>query len=190
MNKKSKYYNDDISHRLFESLDIDLTGYIYKKDLILAIESAGLVKDDPRLKSLIDNLNSYTDSQKIKIDDFKKLISNQFELIEKAIKKDLMIPDFKKFCEEIDIIFNDLLSLKDGDVANYIPQLEKVDHDAFAISICTVDGQQYNIGDYEINFSAQSTCKPINYCMALQENGRKKVHDLLVVSLVVMVLMN
>ena len=177
INKPDQYYHQELSHRLFESLDLSSKGFIYKKDLIGTLESVGLLKDDPRLKSLRSALKSYTDSQEINFTDFKKLFKLNQDLIEKALKKDLMIPDFKCFCEEIENIYKDLLLLKDGKVADYIPQLQKVDPDLFAISICTVDGQQYHIGDYEKTFSAQSTCKPINYCMALKENGENKVHQ-------------
>ena len=174
---QNKGYHQEISHRLFESLDYNLTGFIYKKDLIKSLENIGLLKDDPRLKSLRGALKGYGDSQKIDFTSFKELLKFNYSLIEKALKKDLMIPDFKCFCKDIKNIYNDLLSLKDGKVADYIPQLKKVDPDLFAISICTVDGQQYHIGDHKKTFSAQSTCKPINYCMALKENGEEKVHQ-------------
>ena len=87
INKPDEYYHQETSHRLFESLDVNLKGFICKKDLILALESVGLLKDDPRLKSLRSALKSYTDSQKIDYANFKKLFKLNHVLIEKAFKK-------------------------------------------------------------------------------------------------------
>jgi glutaminase len=44
------------------------------------------------------------------------------------------------------------------------------------MAVCTVDGQQFSIGDDEEIFCAQSCCKPISYAIALDELGRDRVH--------------
>ena len=41
-------------------------------------------------------------------------------------------------------------------VANYIPQLAKRDPNKFGISICTIDGQRFSIGDATLPFTLQS----------------------------------
>ena len=40
-------------------------------------------------------------------------------------------------------------SLKDGVVANYIPELAKVNPDLFSICIVTTDSQIYEVGDFQ-----------------------------------------
>ena len=52
-----------------------------------------------------------------------------------------------------------------GKVADYIPPLAKVPADKYAISVCTVDGKQYNIGDYTEKFSIQSISKVLTLSM-------------------------
>ena len=63
-----------------------------------------------------------------------------------------------------------------GAVADYIPQLKRVDPEKFGIAVCTVDGQRFSIGDTGDLFCVQSVCKPINYCLALEEHGVAAVH--------------
>ena len=62
--------------------------------------------------------------------------------------------------------------LRDGRVANYIPELAKVDPDLFSICVVTVDGQVYEVGDYNQLFTIQSISKVFVYGLALEEHGR------------------
>ena len=47
----------------------------------------------------------------------------------------------------------------------------------FAISICTVDGQQLSVGHTKTIFPIRSLARPISYCMAIEEHGSDKVHS-------------
>ena len=93
------------------------------------------------------------------------------------MKGDLIIPDFESFTTKVKKIFDETKSNKEGHVADYIPQLARVNPDQYAISICTIDGQQFHLGDYEVPYSIQSTSKPISYALALEEFGEEKVHS-------------
>ncbi|MBD2346891.1 glutaminase A [Anabaena subtropica] len=66
-------------------------------------------------------------------------------------------------------------SLKEGIVANYIPELAKANPDLFSISIVTVDGQVYQVGDYQQLFTIQSISKVFAYGLALEDHGRDYV---------------
>lgn len=66
-------------------------------------------------------------------------------------------------------------SLKDGVVANYIPELAKVNPDLFSICITTVDGQTYEVGDFQQLFTIQSISKVFVYGLALEDHGRDYV---------------
>ena len=46
----------------------------------------------------------------------------------------------------------------------------------WGISICTVDGQRFSIGDVHDKFTVQSTSKPITYSLTLEELGTDEVH--------------
>lgn len=66
-------------------------------------------------------------------------------------------------------------SLRDGKLANYIPELAKVNPDLFSICVVTVDGQVYQVGDYNHLFTIQSISKVFVHGMALEEHGRDYV---------------
>src|SRR4028118_1202517 len=65
--------------------------------------------------------------------------------------------------------------LKEGRLANYIPELAKADPDWFGICVVTVDGQVYEVGDYEQLFTIQSISKVFVYGLALEDHGRDYV---------------
>ena len=49
------------------------------------------------------------------------------------------------------------LSNTSGKPADYIPQLARGDPTKWGVSLCTIDGQRFSIGDVNDNFSIQST---------------------------------
>lgn len=58
-----------------------------------------------------------------------------------------------------------------GAVADYIPALAKIDPDQYAISVCTIDGCQYNEGDFNTRFSIQSISKVFTLAMLSPKLG-------------------
>lgn len=79
---------------------------------------------------------------------------------------------FQSFLQELYLKYK---SLCDGRVANYIPELAKVDPNLFGICAITVDGQVYEVGDCDRLFTIQSISKVFVYGMALEDRGRDYV---------------
>jgi glutaminase len=75
---------------------------------------------------------------------------------------------YSTIVKHVDEIYESLKDNTEGDVASYIPQLKKVNPDLFGISINTIIGESYDIGDTDIDFCLQSASKPILYCIARQ----------------------
>lgn len=65
--------------------------------------------------------------------------------------------------------------LTEGTVASYIPELAKADPNWFGISIMTVDGQSFHVGNVEQLFTIQSISKVFVYGLALEQRGRDRV---------------
>lgn len=79
------------------------------------------------------------------------------------------------FADVLNELHSKYKSLEEGSVANYIPELAKVNPDLFSICIVTVDGQIYEVGDYEQLFTIQSISKVFAYGLALEDHGRDYV---------------
>ncbi|MDF9716163.1 glutaminase [Nocardioides sp. ChNu-153] len=63
-----------------------------------------------------------------------------------------------------------------GELASYIPELAQADPDRLALSLCTVDGTGYAVGDAaEAAFTIQSISKPFAYALALADHGLEEV---------------
>jgi glutaminase len=66
-----------------------------------------------------------------------------------------------------------------GAVANYIPELGKADPNHFGISLATLDGHVYEVGDTKIPFTIQSISKPFVFALALDTLGAKEVESVI-----------
>jgi glutaminase len=64
-----------------------------------------------------------------------------------------------------------------GAVANYIPELGKANPDHFGISLATLDGHVYEVGDTEVPFTIQSMSKPFVFALALDTLGAARVES-------------
>lgn len=67
------------------------------------------------------------------------------------------------------------LLLTEGTLADYIPELARVQPERFGMSVMTVGGRLYEIGDTQTEFTIQSVSKAFSYCMALEALGRDHV---------------
>ena len=166
-----------IEKRFFLSLLEDDTDNIQVIKVLNKIETMGFLKDDPRLITIRNKFKALIPSTTMKYEEFKYCIETSICILSKIFKHDLVIPNFQPFTEKIKTIYESTKGDNHGNVASYIPQLRRVDPDQYGISVCTIDGQRYNIGDTKVDFTVQSCCKPINYGIALEELGEEKVHQ-------------
>jgi glutaminase len=59
----------------------------------------------------------------------------------------------------------------EGKVADYIPELAKVDANQFGLSVVTIDGRVYSVGHADVAFSIQSISKVFMLTLALGKVG-------------------
>lgn len=180
---------DRREQQLFRSLDYDNDGWVARADLESILAELGISLSDPRLAEFSAAVESYfaRESHRSRRAGaglmpqtalFSAMRSNIL-LIERALKGDMVIPDFDDFCSEIARIYVAARERRDGRTANYIPQLNLAEPEAdrFGVALCTIDGQRFTIGDSDRFFSVQSSCKPLLYSLALEEHGAARVHE-------------
>ncbi len=164
---------------LFASLDLENSGRIPARALFSRLKSMGISSSDPRLNLRALGLTDTRDigTTTITFDQFLAFTqTSRGTLIRDALQGQLIIPDFESFADEIEEIFEAATLNRGGEVATYIPQLGRIDPSHFAASVCTIDGQRISLGDAKMPFCIQSICKPINYCIGLEEFGADTVH--------------
>lgn len=72
-------------------------------------------------------------------------------------------------------LYHHFSALKDGAVADYIPELSKADPDDFGIVLVTTDGEVYAVGECAKEFTIQSISKAFVYATALADKGPEYV---------------
>ncbi|XP_032591405.1 glutaminase liver isoform, mitochondrial isoform X3 [Drosophila grimshawi] len=173
---------------LFDMFASEETGLISMGKFLAGLKTTGIRRNDPRVRELMDNLkkvhklNNYetgssAETQHLNRETFKAVVSPNIVLIAKAFRQQFVIPDFSSFVKDIEDIYHRCKSNTLGKLADYIPQLARHNPNSWGVSICTVDGQRYSIGDVEVPFTLQSCSKPLTYAIALEKLGPKVVHS-------------
>jgi glutaminase len=84
----------------------------------------------------------------------------------------MAIADIQAFLEDL---HRQLQPLARGRLASYIPELAKADPHWFGISLVTLDGHTFDVGDVQQTFTIQSISKVFVYGMALEDYGRENL---------------
>jgi glutaminase len=169
---------DAIYRSLFDSFNPDPGGRISPLEVLSRLERCGLQPDDPRIAEALAGLaGADGGSRQISFAQFKALARRDSSLIRRAVEGNLAVPDFAALTADVTRMYDELLPVRSGSVADYIPQLKRVDPDQLAIALCTVDGQRFCIGDAATAFCLQSVSKTVSYCLALDEHGTEAVHQ-------------
>jgi glutaminase len=167
---------DTIYRSLFDSFSPDKDGRISPLEVLSRLERSGLRADDPRIAEALTGLAGADGPRRLSFAQFKGLAQHNSSLIRRAVEGNLAVPDFAALTADLTRMHDELLPVTSGAVADYIPQLKRVDPDQLAIAVCTVDGQRFSAGDARTAFCLQSVSKTVSYCLALDEHGTEAVH--------------
>ena len=169
---------DAIYRSLFDSFNPDSDGRISPLEVLSRLERSGLQPGDPRISEALAGLaGADGGSRQLSFGQFKALVRHDSSLIRRAVEGNLAVPDFAVLTGDVERMYGELLPVRSGAVASYIPQLKRVDPDQLAIAVCTVDGQRFAAGDAGTAFCLQSVSKTVAYCLALDEHGAEAVHE-------------
>ena len=79
----------------------------------------------------------------------------------------------------LDTCLSEFSAETSGRVADYIPELGKADPAYFGISLATLDGHVYEVGDSRAPFTIQSMSKPFVFALALDTLGAPRVESVI-----------
>lgn len=163
--------------RAFQKMDTKNQGYITMYELSQYLQERGLyLENHPLLVQQVKKL-FHNGSSVITWDNFAKtILQEERTVLHRAFCGKLAIPNWKNFCQSLQKIFNEVKENRDGEVATYIPELGKQDPEWFGVSVVSVDGQQFELGDSKQLFPIESCVKPIIYTKAVEELGYDYVH--------------
>ncbi|XP_076332807.1 glutaminase liver isoform, mitochondrial-like isoform X2 [Tachypleus tridentatus] len=176
---------NNVEDVLFEMFQ-DTNEKVSVAKFLTALSATGLRKGDPRLKEMMTQLRTVHKQtpdvgspEALCLDKatFKKVVRENIVLISRAFRNHFVIPDFQDFIKIIKDLYWKCKVNTGGKIADYIPQLAKYKTDFWGISLCSIDGQRYSVGDTEEPFTIQSSGKPLNYGIALSELGSDIVHQ-------------
>ncbi|WP_414166718.1 glutaminase A [Streptoverticillium reticulum] len=160
-----------------EFFERDPSGRFVPDQVLKVLQRAGVLADDPRIAETIAYLKRARPAgSSVTVEEFTAGTQRNSGIIERAARGELAVPDFPALVADVRRIHREVRADVRGAVADYIPQLARVEADRFAISVCTVDGQRFSIGDAGVRFCLQSVSKTVNYCLTLEEHGPDTVH--------------
>src|SRR6516162_4477650 len=165
-----------VYRKLFDSFDRDKNDRVSHWEVLSRLQRSGLMPDDPRIQEALTGLRSAETNKQLDFAQFTALARHNSSLIQRAVEGNLAVPDFTGLTADFERIYRELLSNRSGAVADYIPQLRRIDPEQLAIAVCTVDGQRFSAGDAQVAFCLQSVSKTVSYCLALDEHGADAVH--------------
>ena len=141
---------DAIYRSLFDSFNPDKNGRISALEVLSRLERSGLQPDDPRIAEALTGLAGADGrSRQVSFTQFKTLAQHNSSLIRRAVEGNLAVPDFAALTADITRMYDELLPVRSGAVADYIPQLARVGPEQLAIAVCTVDGQRFSVGEVQ-----------------------------------------
>lgn len=96
-------------------------------------------------------------------------LANSGPLIAKADSTPTPVSRFLNKC------YTDYVAENSGALASYIPELTKANPAHFGISLATIDGHVYEIGQSDVSFTIQSISKAFVFALALDLLGAERV---------------
>ena len=81
----------------------------------------------------------------------------------------------KELSQIVSDAYDHCKKIKEGNNASYIPYLAKENSDLFGLSLCFVDGDIINIGDYDYIFGIESISKVATALLVLKDYGCETV---------------
>eukprot|EP00043_Microstomoeca_roanoka_P014830 m.147869 g.147869 ORF g.147869 m.147869 type:complete len:413 (+) comp16120_c0_seq2:450-1688(+) len=102
----------------------------------------------------------------------KRRYSSYAVMETESVEKDPLIDEVFQVIQDV---YDQLVEVREGRKAAYIPKLAAVNPDLFGVAVCSTNGELRTKGDVHIPFTMQSTIFPLLYAKAVQLCGIEAV---------------
>ncbi len=177
--QQSDSKRQELFNRLLNLLSKDTASQKINLDSLIGFlaERGLIVKIDPRFKKFNTWLGQRNPLNiNLSLEEWSLAFEGNLLNIWRALEKDLAIPHWDEFVEDLNELFTEVETLRSGANADYIPVLRDADPEQWGVSVVSIDGQIWQRGDHAAPYSLQSTSKPLNYAIALENLGYNIVH--------------
>jgi len=139
------------------------------------LNRSGLKSHDPRLAEFFEILDTQLKEEEamhrgrlgeeyvgsietLRLDkeQFRDAILPNIIVISAAFRQQFIIPRFEAFCTQIEDLYLECKEIETGEPFPIIKHIAQMDPTFWGVSLCTIDGQRYSVGDTDIPVSLQS----------------------------------
>lgn len=159
--------SNGVSIGLYSSFWQQLKAGVLRADVESYLKSLGLRNQDPAIASFLSSIEDES-TGRIHLRDAIQRSGHRNNILVRACMGDLVMPDWEDLLQVIGELKSDVCSKANSG--------GRCVEDDFSVSVCTVDGQQFTLGDADKRFPATGTIKPLLYMLALRDVGRDEMH--------------
>ena len=165
----------NISKKFLNTIIIDLFNKISENKNHISVlhmrdflKVNGFLPEDIRWKDAYKKLDEY---ESINVATFDQIFGNFLSDLNKCLNDGFIFEDWNQFTETIEELYNHQRSNNDGEVYKIIPQIARQSPEKFGVSFCSIEGQTFNLGDFNETFTVQACGTPINYGIVIEALG-------------------
>eukprot|EP00039_Didymoeca_costata_P013278 m.199349 g.199349 ORF g.199349 m.199349 type:complete len:568 (-) comp15726_c1_seq2:2175-3878(-) len=178
LGRKNNFFLVELLEGMLKFYDTNGDGFLSRRIFLKLLAERGLMPDDPRLAKMFEKLSTMPlDESSNTLKALARVAAFGGNLVADALGSRLSIPDFTMFQKNMRIMFEDLREENSGVLSNRPPALQFADPTKFAVSVCTIDGQRFSLGDYDHMFTLQSLASPFIYGAILEDRGENYIYS-------------
>jgi glutaminase len=157
---------------IFEHLDGYYENLVPVDGLHSFLETKGLFVDHS--PTLMRQVKSITEDDQIHWSAFAKFLIEKENVLKRAVTDELIIPNWSNFCLHMNNIYWECMESEEGVCPE---EFEFENLNQFGVTIVSVDGQIFEVGDNDNHTPMHALISPFLYAIDIEDHGYDKIHE-------------